>query len=75
MVLNNVTKFDKNQIKTTRLNTIKWYIFMKRAITPEGMVQYGPFSDLEAIMVLNNFTKVHKFQINTIQPIRNGVSH
>ena len=40
------------------------------AIIPEGMVQYGPLSDLKAIMVLNKFTKVLKFQIKTIQPIR-----
>ena len=34
------------------------------------MFQYGLLLDLKAIMVLNKFTKVHKFQIKTIQPIR-----
>ena len=70
MVLNNVTKFDKNQIKKL-LDWKKGYIFIdKRAKTPEGMVWYRPLSDLKSIMVLNKFTKFHKIQIKTIQPIR-----
>ena len=46
------------------------YFHGKRAITLEGKVQYGPLSDLKSIMIQNKFTKLHKFQIKTIQPSR-----
>ena len=51
MVLNNVTKFHKILIKTTGLidgtpsKMVKFH--EQRAITPEGMVQYGSFSNLK----------------------------
>ena len=70
MVLNDVTKFHKNLIKTIRLRdrtSFKTVNFHKqRAITPESMVRYGPLSKEEDIMVLNNVTKFHKILIITI---------
>ena len=51
MVLNNVTKFHRILIKTIRLSehtSFKTVIFHKqRATTAEGMVQYGPLSNLK----------------------------
>ena len=50
MVLNNVTKFHKNLIKTIRL--IEWTSFktvnfhQQRAITAECIVRYEPLSNL-----------------------------
>ena len=51
MVLNNVTKFHKILIKSIRLR--EWTSFQmvnfhkQRAITTEGMVLYGPLSNLK----------------------------
>ena len=51
IVLNNVTKFHKILIKPTGL--IDWTpskmenLHEQRAITPEGMVRYGPLSNLK----------------------------
>ena len=58
MVLNNVTKFHKILIKTIRFRERTWFQMVnfhkQRAITPEGMVQNRPLSNLKKdIMVLN----------------------
>ena len=51
MVLNNVTKFHKVVIQITGLidrtpsKTVNFH--EQRAITPEGMVRYGPFPNLK----------------------------
>ena len=40
----------------------------QRAITPEGMVQYGPLcKSRKNIMILNSVTKFHKVLIKIIQ--------
>ena len=68
MILNNVTKFHKILIKNIRLRertSFQMVNFHKqRAITTEGMVRYGPLSN---IMVLNNVTKFHKILIKSIR--------
>ena len=74
MVFNNVTKFDKNQIRTTWLAKMV-YFHGKRARTPEGMVRYRQLLDLKAIMVLNKFTKFHKIQIKPFNLLENVVTY
>ena len=80
MVLNNVAKFHKSLIKSIQLRewtSFQMVIFHKqRAVTPEGIVRFGPLSKLTSwyltiikidIMVLNNVTKFHKILIKTIR--------
>ena len=63
MVLNNVTKFHKILIKSIGLREQTSFqmvnLHKQRAITTESMVEYGPLSNLD-IIVLNNVTKFHK---------------
>ena len=67
MVLNNVTKYHKILIKSTRLReptSFKKVNFHKqRAITTESRVRYGPFSNLKKTMM----TKFHKILIKNIR--------
>ena len=68
MILNNVTKFHKILIKSIRLRERTSFqmvnFHIQRAITTEGMVRYGPLSNLKKdIMELNNVTKFHKILI------------
>ena len=50
MELNNLTKFSKILIKTIRLRERTLFQMLnfhkQRAITPEGMVRYGPLSHI-----------------------------
>ena len=72
MVLKNVTNFHKILIRNIPLRertSFQMVNFHKqRAITTEGMVRYGPLSNLKktSIMVLNNVTKFHKILIKSI---------
>ena len=56
VVLNNVGKFHKILIKTIHLReriSLQIVNFHKqRAITPEGMVRYGPLSNLKTLWYL-----------------------
>ena len=67
MVLNKVTKFHKNLIKSIQLRertSFQMVNFHKqRAIITESMVQYFE----EDIVVLNNVTKFHKILIKNIR--------
>ena len=72
MNLNNVTKFHKILIKTIRFRERTLFqmvnLHKQRARTPEGIMGYGPLSNLTErdIMVLNNVTKFHKILIKII---------
>ena len=57
LVFNTVTKFHKGCDQDQTLSKVV-YFHEQRAITHECMVRYGPLSNLEDVMVLNNVTKV-----------------